>query len=435
MLAGAAMTLSGCGIHGASVSPVSQVLPASTAASAPNQINDVAALDDGEQLANWSVPPPTTIPMTHVLTADYLPNTMHVSDSAMAPWLTWAVSTATQSAGLRAVGIHTLLYTNPNRLGPGDAMYPSDETAFAHDCNGHRIQDLVNTYKYLMNPASTVLASHYGGFIGGVGGQFDGYFQDGADNVLNVTALPCGYSAPSWTAASNSLNSNAQVAPRVVYNDLMYASYRNGVYTPPAAIGLNPTALGGMAEGCYSSYSSGNPKPSRDYWAAMEDTELAMGTAKKLFFCRGLNTTAASNAVDLRVYMLASFLLTYRPYYSVLSEKFATPTRFQVDPEEELVPRRPLLPRPADISGLEVSNKVYAREWAACYVAGQLIGPCAAVVNADAPGTSHPFPFAGKYKHTLALQGSDVLDGGSIGTNGPAPAATIPGDDAVIVFQ
>jgi len=133
--------------------------------------------------------------------------------------------------------------------------------------------------------------------------------------------------------------------------------------------------------------------------------------------------------------MYASFLLTYSPSLSIISEQFDTPSNFHVEPESQLVALRPLVAQPGNISGLQYSRGIYGCEYAACYLDGKSIGACAAAVNSNAVGTSGAFPWPRKYKHTLALSGGGVLDGGSVDASGPVPPASIGGQDAVIAIQ
>ena len=106
-----------------------------------------------------------------------------------------------------------------------------------------------------------------------------------------------------------------------------------------------------------------------------------------------------------------------------------------MDPESELVALNPLIPAPADISGLSTTTYTYGRQYANCYLGGVPIGSCAPVVNADGPKHAHAFPWPGAYSHTLVLNGGGVLDGGTALTNGPAPTALVAGESAVIAIQ
>ncbi len=284
-----------------------------------------------------------------------------------------------------------------------------------------------------MDPSSPVLATLWKQTVANVGAQFDAIYDDTADNLAGATTLPCNYTAAAWTAASNSLNGS--LGSPIMYNGLGNLNNTGGVYSISNAIGLNPTTIGGMMEGCYSNQSNAIAKPKATVWQLEENSELQMAQQQKQFICRGLNLTPASSAVDLRTYMTASFLMTYDLQTSVLSEKFPTASNFDEEPESQLVATNPVVPTPGDISGLQVSSKVYGREYGACYISGVSVGSCAVVVNADSSTHAHPFPYALKYQHTLSLTGGGILDGGTATALGPPPSATIPGNDAVIAFQ
>ena len=350
----------------------------------------------------------------------------------IAPWATWAITTGAQSWNAQGVGVKTILYTNPNRQGPGDPMYTSDETTFAHDCSGNRITITQRPWQDLMDPHSTHLVSLWQQAYSQASGAFNAVFEDNAVQVSgDVSALPCNFSQTDWENATNNLQDNSGLS--IVWNSNL--SRVNGVAGPAYGLTLNPTAIGGSNEGCYSSADATTIKPRSYYWKALENTELAMIAQQKPWLCRGNNTTAAATVQDWRIYMTASYLLTYDPAYTIYSEKFATFSGFEVEPEAELVPKDPLVPEPSDVSALQVSNNVYAREYAHCFLKGNYVGPCAVVVNIDAANFTHPFPYPGKYNHTLVLSGGGVLDGGTVSAYGPAPASTIQGNDAVIAIK
>ena len=188
-----------------------------------------------------------------------------------------------------------------------------------------------------------------------------------------------------------------------------------------------------MAEGCYSGGST-VPKPGGSPWLGMEDTELAMAAQHKLFFCFASSEASAAASADLRVYAYASFLLTYDPSTSIIWERFVTPSGFNVEPETGLVALNPTVPTPTTVTTLRTSSHVFAREYATCYFRGASVGPCAAIVNSDYYN-AYPFPYPGKYHHTLVLSGGGVLDGGQAVVTGPAPVSTIPALGSAIVFE
>jgi len=310
--------------------------------------------------------------------------------------------------------------------------YSGTESTFAHDCAGKRLWSLRYKNENLMNPASKDLLDLWQDEVhtvtAGWGGSFDAIFDDVADWVGGATGVPCNFDQAAWTAATNAMIAN--LGAPVIYNGL---SARGPNYTVGPAIGLNETTLGGMYEGCYSA-AGPFPKPHGGNWTTIEDTEIQMARSHKLFVCEGLHTTDASSSIDLRAYMLASYLLTYDPATTALREHFLTPSGFEVFPEAKLVALNPLIPRPEYISGLLQPSGVYGREYAACYIAGHYVGGCAALVNND-PTSTKAFPWPGKYTRTLLLSGAGILDGGTISASGPSPPHIVPKLGAVIAFR
>lgn len=376
----------------------------------------------------------STVP-NHVLTYAIIFHKYGISPTQVAPYLDWAEVQGADANAFSQAGMKTVLYTDPNRVTPNDPMYTNDESTFAHDCSGNRIT--VNGRAgptYQMDPLSPDLAELWSAWVtwalaGGV--HYDAIFDDSADSVHNDSAQPCDFSQGAWTLASNIMNQN--LGQTVIYNGL--GTLGDGVTNPPPAIALNPSVTGGMLEGCYNNIDPNNPFPKKAVWQNFENSELTMSNLSKLFVCRSLDTTPADTVYDQRIYMYASFLLTYNVTTSLISEKFSTPSHLEVEPESGLVALDPLVPSPSDISALGTAPYTYGRQYADCYLNGQAIGSCAAVVNADGPQKVHPFPWPGVYTHTLVLNGGGVLDGGTASATGPPPGANIAGTSAIIAIQ
>jgi hypothetical protein len=371
----------------------------------------------------------------HVLTYDIFTHEGQVDPVIAAPYLDFAELTYKDANAYHAAGIKTVLYTDPNRTYVGQPMYTNDESTFAHDCNGNRITVGDRRFvTYQMDPRSPDLEPLWADWVYGVlnaGYNFDFIFEDASNNIHNDSGVPCGYTEAAWTAASNA--NDTALGQLIIYNGL--GTLADGINNPPPSILLNPTTWGGHLEGCYGNITTNNPLPKMAVWRNFETTELTMSTLAKPFVCRGLSSPPAETAYPLRIYQYASFLLTYNPETSIISEKFSTPSNLGVFPEETLVALEPLIPSPASLNKLKTTHWTYGRQYAACYLAGQLIGSCAAVVNADNPSGAHPFPWPGVYSHTLVLNGSGIIDGGTASAAGPPPPDMVPGTSAVIAIQ
>jgi hypothetical protein len=188
-------------------------------------------------------------------------------------------------------------------------------------------------------------------------------------------------------------------------------------------------------EGCFSNEGP-NAMPSLKVWHTFENNEIQVLVDGKLFVCRGFNTAPDTISQPERMYMYASFLLTYDLGRAIFSPKFSTATAgFWIEPENQLVMLDPIITRPTSIDQLNQGPNVYGRQYRNCYYAGQWVGACASVVNSDQAGRAHPMPWTNVYHHTLVLNGGDIFDGGTASTNGPAPPAQISGTSAIIAIQ
>ena len=335
-----------------------------------------------------------------------------------------------------SLGIKTVIYTDPNRTGPGDIMHTNIEQTYAHNCHGSRI-GVIGKDKQLMDVASQKLWNEWGPAVVTMiswngGGIYDYIFEDTADSINNIKSMPCHFDQRAWTKDTNGMD--AALGMPIIYNGLSHIG--NGSTQPAVEFQLNPTSQGGEAEECYVGRTPSGYHYA-PYWSGMENTEIGMAAAGKVFDCTGTDTTQASTSagIALRTYYYASFLLAYDLNRSVAETEFTTPSQVTVMPESQLVPEQPLVPTPSSIDGLMEPSGVYGREYAACYLRGALVGACAVVVNPNNPHDAPlAFPWPTKYRHTLTMQGSGLYDGGSVGTNGPSPPAKMAGASAVIAF-
>jgi len=376
--------------------------------------------------------------MVHVLTWQNLStgdgNRLQ-SWSQATPWLDFVTTDPADSAPMHAAGLTVVLYTNPNRQGPGDPMYVDNEAEFAHDCNNNRIDSLgVGQGKYLTSPDSSLLASEWSTYLQHVidnGAWFDYVFEDKADDIDKVSAIPCNWDQPDWSTWANGLDQ--AITQPIVYNSLSHTSVQNGQPAVSPSMALNATTSGGMSEDCY--VKNDNTLRYKLSWQATELTEIDMAQAHKLFVCNGgMNLDGASNVMN-RIYQFASYLLTYDPSTTILETQFSTYSGLTVYPESQLVAKNPLVPEPSNPASLQQSGGAFGRQYKNCYFHGNYVGPCAAVVNSNQPGRPAVFfPWGSTYHHTLAASGGGVIDGGTVDLNGPPPPTTMESGTAVIAF-
>jgi hypothetical protein len=373
----------------------------------------------------------STTSMTHVLTADYLggySGTNTVTAAQAAPYLSWASTSTADSSGISKAGIKTMMYLSPTRQATTDPLYSSH--AFAYACGGSTIAIPYNstTTFYLMNPASTTLQSAMNAWAKNEQseGHFDAFFLDDMDDLYSVPSTPCNVTSSEWDSENWTLISSFNYP--VIFNGYAISS------DSEALIG-DSRVTGAMVEECYGRVSNPTPPYSTgSYWTEDENLQISAAKAGKMFFCYNNGAYASQSYIQLREYIYASFLLTYSPSSSVLWESLATTSGLHVFPETKLVPTSPYVAA-STVSALETSSGLYAQEYAACYLAGQSVGPCAVVVNPNSSG-SLAFPsLRHTYKHTMALSGEGVLDGGSVSVTGSAPPASVAPETGLVVLE
>ena len=376
----------------------------------------------------------------HVLTADYLGSpwgSNAIAYSTVAHYLTWAETGTPDASAIAAAGIKTMLYTNPNRTTPGvgDELYTTDDSTFAHTCTSGRLYDSKDgVTEWVMNPSSGNLRTLYAGYVRQKQAlaHFDAVFEDVAGPLSEFEpydpfkpGYPCSYTDSAWIDGEIGL---AHSSPLPVFANSL--SGLNG-HSPSLSLALlnDSNTIGATFEECYS--WTNQKKAPTWYWAAIENTEIAMAEKHKLFQCLAEDTYSAGSEVDARRYLYASFLLTYDPNTSIYRNEFATASGVHVMPEAELVPLSPVVTEPTAIGALEQPGGTYARKFNACYLRRSYAGPCAVVVNPSYNTQSFPFT---TYHHTLTFSGGGALDGGSVSIDGPAPPSSLPPLEAEIVF-
>jgi hypothetical protein len=380
--------------------------------------------------------------MPHVLTADYLGGTHGTHSipwSKAAPYLTWAETDWENATAIHRAGIKTMDYIAPNRIEPGNPLYTTDGKAFAHTCGGDRIYDQWDELlEWVTNPASTSMRGIFARYVRWLKSEarFDAIFED-EDGALTAyeqydpfkPAFPCHYRNERWLKDEIGLN-QAPSLP-IIFNGL--AGLNGNLPSLSIRLLAGSNTIGANYEACYNDATT--PKEDGWLWRDVENTELDVVRRHKLFECMLRSTTPAADSIDVRIYAYASFLLTYDPYTSIYWTYFKTPSGLHVMPETQLVATSPIRPTPAVIGTLKWPGGTFVRQYLHCYLRGREVGPCAAVVNPDT-GTSYPFPpeLREKYRHSLVLKGSGIIDGGTISTRGPAPPARIGAVEAVIAF-
>lgn len=418
-------------------------------------------------------PPPFGSAPTHVMTAEYL-GTLSTADailkntnpSVYAPYLTIAYAMNNRIKLTQNAGIKTIAYTSPTQIWCSNGASPTmssctgDGGEFnifkggytntqARDCSGNLVygyggkayvtnvlptytaggNTVANAgpyYQAFYNSANSSLVSQNPGLV-----SPDYWFVDNA-NDYGISPNPCGSTRAIWAQglATSFGGLTMPGTSKVILNSIGFWTM-----TDEQAVmnSLNSSNVAGAEyEGCYGQMYNGAPTVwgTNVKWYETQYAEINVIRKSKFFWCYNEVTTDGSTQVPNRIYMYASFLLTYNPQYAIFETAMATsPSRFKVYPETQFVPMNPTVTA-NDVSGYKCGN-VYCRNFGNCYFNGTNKGACEVVVNPD-PTSTFAIP-SNTFTHTLVLVGAGVLDGGSAAFNGPIVTSLGPLKAAILM--
>ncbi|HTU68943.1 MAG TPA: hypothetical protein VMF11_01365 [Candidatus Baltobacteraceae bacterium] len=410
----------------------------------PDGILATTVTGSGAAPASTSTPASgsSTISQEHVITADYLGSpwgSTTVSAAEAAPHLTWAETGVANTNSFAAAGIKTMVYADMLRVQSTDPLYAKlSGSEYAETCSGARVSDYFDDVtQYIPNPSSSGMRAAADAVIASElsGHTVDAIFEDDANPLSQDAAsyftvgMPCDYSDSTWIAGEEELF--ASYGYDTFVNGFSHMTSSDPI-TNTTQLLANSTTIGGNMESCYVADTS-SPEQDGWVWTATENTSLLVTNEDKDFMCWAMDYTSAASAVRSRLYVLASFLMTYNPAYSILREEYGTASGLHVMPESQLVPTEPVVAQPSTVASLEKSD-VYVREYRACYYAGKLVGQCAMVVNNGTTALATP-ALTLTYAHTLTLSGAGVLDGGTVGFDGAAPPSSIAAESAFVALR
>lgn len=404
--------------------------------------------------------------------------------SAAVPYTSWIETNAEGSGSYQQsfsnLGTKVALYVDINRTSGNLYNFLNPyEAAFAHSSctsptTANRVTFLYgSTTEYQVDPGSSTLQSEYVAWVqheksSGKTTNWDAVMEDDSGplddfGLSNYKAAPpcydgAAYAQSTWipreVAMEEYLKKNDSVP--TIANGLSGGVSTGAPISPAFQLFAGNTGLiGGRMDDCYHSESGLVTDNTSSNWIFPEDAELKMATIidgsneHPMYECVASTDlgadAAASSSLTARIYVIASFLLTYdttnttsttengAASTSALREDFTTPSGLNVMPESQLIPQAPLVAAPTTVDSLQPgSGDAYVREYSRCYYQGTYVGACAVAVNPTAATVTNTI--ASSYTHTLVLSGSGVLDGGTASTSGPAPASTLASDTAVVMF-
>jgi hypothetical protein len=315
----------------------------------------------------------------------------------------------------------------------------TDESAWFHGPDGGRVHHFVSNefqYQEALNPASPAARDAYTAYTQHLiahSPKVDYFLADDTGGTFTgPDGTPLTGRFYGYNAAGVEITSDAQFIPA---NQQMLAAAARPVFVNgydvatrlPSYNGVwldSKNVAGNEIEGCFHYTDNGTETIAGDKagkWAGNSNGLLAVIAHRSLALCMMTAPATPSN----RIYMMASWWMTYTEPYSIAAPEGPTPDGFTVRPEYDIVPRQPRTTATTDVAALRSATGAYVREFAACYQAGTPIGPCAAVVNASSSPVAMP-SLSVTYSRTLAVDDRSAYTGGQASWTATVPSQLAP---------
>lgn len=357
----------------------------------------------------------------------------------------------------RAGGAIALAYTDPtyaydcagpvtSPAGPCTGQvgrFISDEGAYFHDASGARVGRNTNStfgYEEVLNPANANARAAYAqaaAAVSAVSPLLDGYLADDSGSPFSTPGGSLGSDLFGYFSTSG-VEIGSDAAYVSAFSQMLAAAGKpvmvNGgdpTTWGPAYGGTFvdlPAVMGQLFEGCFNNGGNYLYTDAGNTFVREEDGLLAVIAHHKLADCLPTGDTSAAH----RLYAYAAFLLSYDPQYSVFAMETTQSDGRALYPETQLVPQLPRMTA-GEIGQLRTGANTYVREFGACAIGGNPIGPCAAVVNASSTASATLPSLATTYGSSIGLDAASLYGGGRARVVAGVPASLPPATAAILV--
>jgi hypothetical protein len=322
--------------------------------------------------------------------------------------------------------------------GPIGNLVQNDRTAWVHDASGariHRANASGTQYQEMLNVASASAQSAYAKTTQAIlqaNPLLDGFEADDSGGTFTVDGRGLGSNYYSGFGTGVDIASEAAF---VAGETAMFGAAGRPVMvngsSPQMGPAYNgafvdlPSVFGQQFEGYVN--NDGGYLYAGGQFAQEENGVLAVQAHRKWAMMMPSGSTTPSN----RLYAYAAFLLVYDPNYSVYNMEVKQSDGYSLYPETQLVPAQPAATANGDVAQLQRGG-VYVREFGACAIAAQPIGPCAVVLNAGSSSAATP-SLSTAYAHQIALDAASLYTGGKARVVSGTPASLGATTAAILV--
>jgi hypothetical protein len=373
-------------------------------------------------------------------------------------------------------GCKAVLYFDPNKAydspncpykEDSDLLFQANETWFVHqvgtndsahrvhgtyyqNCHGVRVP--INVWA--INISSPAVQTYFRNFLQRAGDSYDLYYIDDMQADIPDQFYFSGKGGCDETGRlCRSIQEYAQDSDlqRAAASFVRALTHRNGspmefIFNsltfngkPVADMRLldaSPQFVGASCEGCATSGETLHP----NNYERILNTMAQFVSRSRIFVLLSYGNAPSGSAIQIQQRLVTTALiwLGYKDKYTVVWPDLESNTKnLAVWPEDMIYPSQPVQTMSSGAPDLQVTPKVWRREFAACYFRGVLFGRCAAILNGeDSDVVVQSSWLSDNYGHVIGVTGGDELSGGTISLSGArfiAGQTEVPAHQALLL--
>jgi hypothetical protein len=310
---------------------------------------------------------------------------------------------------------------------------------------------------YVANDANPAVQAYFASYLQRNADEWNYYFMDDTGaTVFNQTYGPGGGFCKGVTATgycqttqeftsdeavvqghgalANALNHTNGSPMKFFYNGVSF----QGDTAHIEVLGASNRFVGAVCEGCVLAAGKLRPTMYRKVLTAMARVDRLPG-AQFVELSTSDAAPGSSDEIGQRLTITSVAWLGFSDGHTIVWPNLEYNTKnLAVWPEDQIYPSRPLESMSGSADDIAIAPGVWRREFAACYNNGSAIGPCAAILNANAtPVVVRAAWLRQSYGHSVQLNGGDTPSGGTVSLSStsfsPNQTSVPPGQGVLLV--